>query len=475
MYLFKQVFRQALPMALLAVMLIALCFSPLPAAASHPLPMLVGEKVEKDEKEELLLPSYERYLKDPSKLGFSPDFRLFKTAYMYLKTQYVVAVEDAVLQKSCEKEVNRLLKTAKAAPSTSFKVTSFNSLEKEIEKFSPPMNNDLLWYAAIQGILLGLNDPYTIIMTPKEYTTLMEQMQSVSFGGIGIYVELDKEHNNALTVFEPIEGTPAFKAGLQSQDAIVFVDGVSTKGMALDMAVSKMRGPIGTTVVLTIKRPGVKQLLKFSLQRENIKIHSVSCKVLQGKYGYIRIRTFGEDTGDEFAKALNKLEEKKVKGLIVDLRNNGGGYIDAAVKVCSKFVEPGGVVVSVMGRTGAKNAYRSDGSQRVSLPLLVLVNKFSASASEITAGAIQDDGLGILMGTKTYGKGSVQQILPIPGGGAFKITTAHYYTPKGRNIDKKGIAPDVTVTMEPKQVGRKDDTQLRSAVLYLDKKQGQNL
>jgi carboxyl-terminal processing protease len=430
---------------------------------------------EKEERDKVSLPSYEPFIKDPSALGFNVDIRMFKTVYMHLKTAYVVPFDDAALVKASEKEINRLLKEAKATSVAPCKLGgTFNALDKEVDRLSTSVRKDLLYYAAIEGMLIGLNDPYTVLMIPKEYRTLMEQMESMAFGGLGIYIELDKENGNSLTVFEPIEGTPAYKAGVQPQDAILEINGESTKGMALEIAVAKLRGTPGSAVTILVKRPGAPATMKFTIVRENIKVHSVSCKVIEGKIGYIRIRTFGEATGSEIEKALVALNEKHVKGIILDLRNNGGGYIDAAVKVCSHFVSPGNLVVSVSDRNGSKKNYNAEnGAMRTALPLLVLVNKYSASASEITAGALQDYKLGLLMGTKTYGKGSVQQIFTISSG-AFKMTTAHYFTPKGRNIDKRGIEPDIESKMEPKLVGRKEgDTQLLQAVQYMEKKAGQ--
>jgi carboxyl-terminal processing protease len=431
------------------------------------------DEKDKDRKERdkpTVIP-FDPFLKDPSFLGFSPDFSLFKKAYILIKTQYVTPVEDSVLIKGCEKEINRLLKEAKAKDAPPFRLSNLSTIDKELDRYTPYVKKDLLYYAAIEGMFVGLNDPYSVILIPREYRTLQEQMQSATFGGLGIYIELDKENNNTLTVFEPIEGTPAFRAGLQPQDAIVEINGESTKGMAIEVAVAKMRGQPGTSVTLTIKRPGAQGLKKFPIVRETIKIHSVTCKMISNRYGYIRIRTFGEDTGSEVQKALALLNEKHVKGIILDLRNNGGGYIDAAVKVSSQFVPTGGTVVSVTERTGQTKTYNADqGAHRNTLPLLLLVNRYSASASEITAGAIQDYDMGQLMGEKTYGKGSVQQIVPY-NNAALKVTTAHYLTPKGRNIDKLGIEPDIEVKMEPKFVGKKDvDEQLKKAVSYMDKK-----
>jgi carboxyl-terminal processing protease len=438
----------------------------------HHIGTLAKQKEELEREKPMVVP-FEPFLKDPSFLGFSPDFSLFKKAYFLIKTQYVTPVEDSALIKGCEKEVNRLLKEAKAKDAPPFHLSSLSAVDKELDRYTSYVKKDLLYYAAIEGMFAGLNDPYSVLLIPREFRTLQEQMQSATFGGLGIYIELDKDNNNALTIFEPIEGTPASRAGLQPQDAIAEINGESTKGMALEVAVAKMRGQPGTTVTLTIKRPGAPGLKKYPIIRETIKIHSVTCKMISNRYGYIRIRTFGEDTGSEVQKALTLLGDKHVKGIILDLRNNGGGYIDASVKVCSQFVPSGGTVVSVTERTGQTKAYNADqGAHRNTLPLLLLVNRYSASASEITAGAIQDYKIGQLMGEKTYGKGSVQQIVPY-NGAALKVTTAHYLTPKGRNIDKLGIDPDIEVKMEPKLVGKKDvDEQLKKAVIYMDKKTG---
>ena len=411
---------------------------------------------------------YKEYLKDPKKLGFSPNLKLFKSAYMLLKSKHIENADDSVLLTGCKKEVNKLLKTAGLRQT--FNPQSLSEVETAIEQnASSKVNRDLLWFAAIEGMLSSLNDPHTVLLTPQEYKSLMEQMQATHFGGIGIFIEKDKSSGNKLIIFEPIEGTPAYRAGLLPEDHIVSINGEPTKEMPIELAMVKMRGEIGTYVTLLINRKNESAPLTFKIKREKIKIQAISCKLIDQKYGYIRVRTFGDNTGAEFAKAVNALLSKNIEGIIIDLRNNGGGLIDAAIDICSQLITSGNTIVSVEDRTGSRSYMRSSGNVSLpKMPIVVLINKYSASASEITAGALSDYGLAKLIGEKSYGKGSVQEVLPLSNGGAFKITVAHYFTPKNRNINKVGITPDIKYDMEVRLAGKKiGDTQLKRAVDFL--------
>jgi len=345
-----------------------------------------------------------------------------------------------------------------------------NSLEKLVNKYtSKEIKKEELLEAALYGMLNTLDDPYTIYLSPKEYARLNESMSGGNFYGVGIYIELDTKNNNRLTVVEPIEGTPAYKAGILAGDIIVKIDGQSTLGITIDEAVNKIRGPEGTTVVLTVQRKNQKGTLDFKIKRAFIHVNSVAYKLIDKNIGYLRLRLFGEETNKEIDNAMKELEEKGAKAFILDLRNNGGGYVNAAVDVCSKFLPELKPIVAIKDRYGNKNKYEAYGTSHPELPLVVLVNQFSASASEITAGAIQDDERGILIGAKTFGKGSVQTIYPLSNGGALKITTAHYFTPRGRNINKKGLKPDIVIKMDEAMVGKDNDIQLKKAVEYLKK------
>ncbi len=413
---------------------------------------------------------YSKFVKNPSALGFTPDYSLFISALNQMQQKFIENPTEQTLIAGINRELNILFKTAKINQSAH--ISSLNTISSEVASLSAStgLSTSLLWYATIQGLMAAMDDPYTLLLTPKDYRSLMEQMQAGTFGGIGVFIQQDKNNGNQLTVFEPIEGTPAYRAGILPEDLIIKINDEPTKTMPIDVAMAKLRGQVGTSVVLLIKRKTSDKLLKFTIVRENIKIHSVSCKLINKSVGYIKIRTFGDDTAKEFAKAMNALESKNIRSLIIDLRNNGGGLINAAQDLCSYMLGAGKTVVSVSDRTGRKNYLKSHGVSDLKIPCVVLINKYTASASEITAGALQDYGLAKLMGGKSYGKGSVQELLPLRNGGAFKITVAHYFTPKNRNINKIGITPDIKKEMDVTRVGRPGDIQLKAAVEYLKKK-----
>lgn len=414
---------------------------------------------------------YAPYIKNPSSLGFTPDHSLFVSALNQIQQKFIENPTEQTLINGINREINVLLKTAKINQSAH--ISSLNTISSEVASLSAStgLSTHLLWYATIQGLMAAMDDPFTLLLTPKDYRSLMEQMQAGSFGGIGVFIQQDKKNgNNQLIVSETIPGTPAYKAGLLPEDIIVKINDEPTKTMPIELAMAKLRGKIGTSVVLFVKRKTSDKLLKFTIVRESIKINSVTCKLINSNVGYIRIRTFGDDTAREFAKALNALESRNITSLIIDLRNNGGGLINAAQDLCSYMLGAGKTVVSVSDRSGRKNYLKSHGVSDLKLPCIVLINKYTASASEITAGALQDYGLAKLMGGKSYGKGSVQELVPLRNGGAFKITVAHYFTPKNRNINKIGIMPDIKKEMDVTKVGRPGDIQLQAAVEYLKNK-----
>ena len=318
-----------------------------------------------------------------------------------------------------------------------------------------------LMTGAVKGLVNALGDPYSVYMDPKMYSELMLETKG-SFGGVGIVLGVkDKK----LTVVAPIEGTPAEAAGILSGDQIVRVGELDTKDMALDEAVGKIRGPEGSKVTLTIQRNG-KEAQEFPLTRATIVIKSVSGKMLDKEMGYIRVSMFSETTGKDFTRKLEELKDQGMTSLVLDLRNNPGGLIDQCVKVAELLV-PKGPIVSVIGKDGDRETYQSS-STVAPLPLTVLVNGGSASASEIVAGAIQDRGVGKLVGVKTFGKGSVQRLMPLDKESAVKITIAEYHTPNDRSIHGKGIVPDVIVEI-PKDFDResKQDPQLDKAIEVL--------
>ena len=312
----------------------------------------------------------------------------------------------------------------------------------------------------VDGMLATL-DPHSVYLPPEPYHEMEVQM-SGSFGGVGI--ELGTKEGK-LTVIAPIDDTPAFRAGIQANDHIAKIDAVSTHGMNISAAVKKMRGTKGTAVALTILRGEAAKPLVFNLIRDIIKIKSIKPKLLDSGYGLIRISQFQERTGSEFREALKELHAKSggtMKGLIIDLRYNPGGLINSCVEVVNSFIGDdikNSAIVSIKGRTPESNrVYNASlGAKEPRYPIVVLINGGSASASEIVAGALQDHKRAIIMGTQSFGKGSVQSIFPMKGNAALKLTTARYYTPSGRSIQAKGIVPDVEVPniipLPPKEKG----------------------
>lgn len=301
----------------------------------------------------------------------------------------------------------------------------------------------------VNGMLATL-DPHSAYLPPEPYHEMAVQM-SGTFGGIGI--ELGTKEGR-LVVMAPIEDTPAFRAGIQSNDIIYMIDGTSTRGMNIADAVKRMRGEQGTTVTLTILRGEPVKPLVFPLTRDVIRIKSLKWRMLETGYGYVKISQFQERTGQEFRQALQSIHDAAgtaLKGLILDLRFNPGGILESSVDVANCFIGDDmdhTTIVSIKGRmSGVDHVYNATlGNKEPHYPMIVLINGGSASASEIVAGALQDHKRAVVMGTQSFGKGSVQTVIPLKGNAALKLTTARYYTPSGRSIQAKGITPDIEVT-----------------------------
>lgn len=329
-------------------------------------------------------------------------------------------------------------------------------------RYVEPVDSEVLLNGALKGMVSALGDPHSVYMDAKTYKEFMIETEG-SFGGVGIVVGMK---DKVLTVVAPIEGTPGEKAGVKSGDQIIKIDGKETKDLALDEAVNKIRGQEGTNVVLTLRRGD--EVKDYTLTRSNIQIKTVAGKMLPGNIGYIRISMFNENTGADFTKKYQELEQAGMQAMVLDLRDNPGGLLEESVKVAGKLV-PKGPVVSVVTRDGTRETHSSQ-LAAVKYPLAVLVNGGSASASEIVSGAVQDTGAGVLVGTKTYGKGSVQSVMRI-NGGAIKLTIAKYLTPNDRSINGVGIEPDVKV--EGGAVGNGADAQLDAALQAVKAKLGQ--
>jgi carboxyl-terminal processing protease len=324
-----------------------------------------------------------------------------------------------------------------------------------------PVEDKKLLKEAINGMLTGL-DPHSAFLDQDAYKDLQVGTQG-EFGGLGIEVGSE---DGFVKVVAPIEDTPAHRAGIQAGDLIIKLDGVSLKGVSLNDAVKKMRGKPNTEVLITVMRKGQNAPLDFKLRRDVIRVKSVKARMLEPGYGLVRVTQFQEHTGENLVQAVNDLYKQAngdMKGLVIDLRMNPGGLLNAAVAVSSAFLPRNALVVYTDGRTEdakmrltaskenyVRGTFRDDYLSKLpaaarSVPLVVLVNGASASASEIVAGALQDHKRATVIGTQTFGKGSVQTILPLPNNQAVKLTTARYYTPNGRSIQAKGIVPDIVV------------------------------
>jgi len=306
-------------------------------------------------------------------------------------------------------------------------------------------SKDLI-YGAIKGMLETL-DPHSGFMPPETYKEMQSETRG-RFEGLGLEITMK---DAILTVVAPIEDTPAFKAGILAGDQIIKIDGEWTKSLTLMDSVKKMRGPKGSQVTITIMREGFTKPRDFTLTRDVIPVRSVRHELLDKQYGYIRISQFQEKTDSEFDKAMKALEEESkggLKGLVLDLRNNPGGLLDQAVKISDRFIDSG-IIVSIDGKKEEQKQKFPAHAQGTlpRYPLVVVVNGGSASGSEIVAGAIQDHHRGIILGTQTFGKGSVQTIFSLKDGAGLRLTTARYFTPSGRSIQAKGIAPDVVVKL----------------------------
>ena len=307
------------------------------------------------------------------------------------------------------------------------------------------VQTDDLVHGAVRGMLKTL-DPHSAYMTPEMYKEMRVETKG-EFEGLGIQIGI-KDHY--VTVIAPIEGTPAHAAGIQAGDVILKVDETPTKDLTLMEAVQRMRGPKGTSVTLTVRREGAPEKLSFTLVRDTIKIRSVRSRILDEHIGYVRISQFQESTPQDLGRELGKLQEEDAQGLILDLRNNPGGLLSSAVGVSEQFLQPDTLVVSVKGRDGRKDEYRaSPPTGPHEYPMIVLVNQGSASASEIVAAAMQDWGKAVILGKTTFGKGSVQTILPLSDGSGLRLTTAKYYTPSGESIHSVGVKPDIVVEPKP--------------------------
>jgi carboxyl-terminal processing protease len=336
-------------------------------------------------------------------------------------------------------------------------------LEKVQDEYVDEIDQAEVIDSAINGVLQSL-DPYSAYMSPKIFEE-METETSGKFGGLGIEVSMEA---GVVKVITPIDDTPAARAGIKAGDYIVRINGEQVQGKTLMQAVNLMRGPVGSSIEITIRRKGLKKAKIFKITREIIEIQSVVSKSIDNKIGYLRLRAFNENSSNQLKKEISKLEESnKLEGYIFDLRNNPGGLLSQAVKITDFFLNDG-EIVSTRGRKSRENRkfFAKKGDHIKGKPLIVLINNGSASASEIVAGALQDQKRAVLLGETTFGKGSVQSIIPLRNMGAIRLTISKYYLPSGKSISEVGVTPDIRVEEQEKEfsINTNTDNQLNYAV-----------
>ena len=321
--------------------------------------------------------------------------------------------------------------------------------------------------AAINGVLQSL-DPYSAYMSPESFQN-MQTETSGEFGGLGIEVSME---SGVVKVISPLDDSPAYEAGVKAGDYIVKINDIQVQGKTLSEAVEIMRGPVGSDIEITVRRRGVKKALVFSITRKIIKIRSVKSKILENNIGYIRLTAFNENSGKQIKRKLNEFNDnEKIKGFILDLRNNPGGLLSQAIKI-SDFFLSSGEIVSTKSRQESENRkwFAKDGDILNGKTLLVLINNGSASASEIVAGALKDHKRAILVGENSYGKGSVQSIIPLRNKGAIRLTISKYYLPSGESISEVGVSPDIVVAEDNDnfRIDTDSDNQLTYAIKLLN-------
>ena len=330
------------------------------------------------------------------------------------------------------------------------------------------VDDETLKEGAIKGYIEALGDPYTEYISKEDMEDYMDDTMG-NFVGIGVYMVKDTE-TNQIMVLSPIKNSPAEKAGIRPGDYIVEVDGNACTGDDFSNISNKIKGEVGSTVKLKIQRDG--ETLDFEIKRENIKVNPVDGEVLEGNIGYIEFSSFDEGTAEEFKNKFNELKSQGITSLIIDLRNNGGGIVDEALKIAGYAVDKGTTLLYEVDKDGNETEEKSEVDKIIDMPIVILVNENTASSSEILSGALKDLGKAKIVGTKTYGKGVIQQILTLADGSGLKITTEEYLTPNRTKINKVGIEPDETVELPDTvenilNVEREEDTQLQKAIEIL--------
>jgi carboxyl-terminal processing protease len=411
---------------------------------------------------------YHPYLTGKKKLEFTPSIDLCQSVLFKIQNEYVDEVSPQVLFGGVRDEVGMLLSdwNIDQAPLKTIPLTK-DIFSAVIKSYSPRVDERLLLYACINGLIKSLNDPYCDFLPPREYQAFVEKTKEAQYFGIGVRI-VREPSKSQLKIIEVFNGSPAHLAGIKENDLIVKIEGHSTRAMTLNQASQKIKGPENTRIQLTVKRKNRE--IDFFVIRKNIVLHTVHSKMLERGIGYVKVDGFREEVADEFRQAFRTLEDKGAKALIMDLRNNPGGLVRSAQSLCGCFLERNALVSTFRHRNNGSRAVRATGRRIVFMPVVLLVNENSASSAEITAGALRDHGVAVLIGTRTRGKGSVQRTAQLRDGAAVKLTIEKIFTPNGFSINKYGITPDIKAGESPGFSLGGGDLQLDAARKYLEGK-----
>ncbi len=399
-------------------------------------------------------------------MNFDKKNNIYKIIMIIVVTALVTFLLSSVIfynyyMKTDGGNITALSKYINISNSTTTLEQKIEILKKYLEKeYIGELDEEKMVESALKGYVEGIGDKYTEYLTPDELEDLMTSVNG-NYVGIGIYMTQDKEGN--IVVLLPIEGSPAAEKGLKTGDIINKINGEECKGLELTEVSNKVKGEEGTTVNLEILREN--EIINVDVERKTVELKYIDSKVLEGNIGYIELLAFDEGATIKFKEELTKLKEQNVKSLIIDLRDNGGGLVTEAISLSEIFAPMGNVVLKSYDKDGKETVTKSTNVNTEKMEVVVLVNENSASATEIFAAAMQDNNLATIVGTKTFGKGVMQEVQPLKIGGALKITIEEFKTPKGNTIHKVGITPDIEV-----ENNEKEDTQLQKAIEYLNKK-----
>ncbi len=411
---------------------------------------------------------YHQYLTGQAPLDFNPTLRLCQSVLGRIQSDYVDEISTSTLMEGARNEIAMILEESGFSRDSLDDMASDESFFKGVaDAYSHRIDQRILFYACIRGMIEGLQDNHCEFLSPAEYEEFLERTHQSKYFGIGIRIVKDRntEHVKIMEVFK--EG-PAQKAGLLEEDLITDIDGKPVKGESLEQVSNRIKGEENTPVTLSILRGD--EALTVKIIRGRIVVHSVHEKVIGNRIGYIRIDSFKEELDEEFRRAYSSLEGKEISALVLDLRNNPGGLVSSAQQLCGAFLPRGSLIATFRHRDDKERRIHVRGRRVVFIPVVVLVNEHTASSSEIAAGSLKDHGIAVIIGTRTRGKGSVQRTWRLAEGAGIKLTIEKIYTPKGFSINNNGILPDIAEGSPPGFNFEDEDAQLDRALSYLRSK-----